>query len=94
MQFRSQPKNMLKEDFDDFEAKTAILNFANHVEIVSAVDEAIKCNRTHRQQTTIDDQGCRGHFVLAKIDDRTITISTRQQGIERVAFQCRSLTAQ
>lgn len=83
-------ENMLKEDFDDFEAKTAILNFAKPYQdgvVIAAVDEAIKCNRTLMSQAAdllLTIKGVEASFVLAKIDDRTIAISARSKGVINV----------
>lgn len=80
-----EAENMLKEDFDDFEAKTAIMNCAEQFMggmVIAAVREKT-CNRTLMSQaadTLLGIKGVEASFVVASIGNNKVAISARSKG--------------
>lgn len=83
-------ENMLKEDFEDFEAKTAIMKFAQRYAgtmIIAAVDTGTTCNRTLMSQAAdslLNIKGVEASYVVAPIEGNKVAISCRSKGIVNV----------
>lgn len=79
-------ENMLKEDFNDFEAKTTIMKFANkyHDDIIIApVDNGDTTNRTLMSQAAdalLNIKSMEASFVIGKMKDGSIAVSARSKG--------------
>lgn len=83
-------ENMLKENFDDFEAKTKILKYAVNYHknmIVAVVKEKSSFSRTIISQVAdslLNIKKVEASFVLARIDDETYGITARSKGVVNV----------
>lgn len=81
-----QAENMLKEDFEDFEAKTSIMKYAQlyHENIIIApVDSHKEINRTLMSQAAdalLNIKGVEASFVIANIDNERVAVSARSKG--------------
>lgn len=79
-------ENMLKEDFDDFEAKTSIMKYAQLYKegiILAPVNENEVCNRTLMSQaadTLLGIKGVEASFVIANIGNEIAAVSARSKG--------------
>ncbi|MEG0469351.1 MAG: DHHA1 domain-containing protein [Longicatena sp.] len=79
-------ENMLKEDFDDFEAKTAIMKYArryNNGLIIAAVSGNERCNRTLMSQaadTLLSIKDVEASFVISALKEGSIAVSARSKG--------------
>lgn len=83
-------ENLLKEEFVDFEAKTAIMKYAKRYAngmIIAAVSEQQSCNRTLMSQAAdmlLNIKDVEASFVIANIGDGKIAISARSKGVANV----------
>ncbi|MEG0330054.1 MAG: DHH family phosphoesterase [Longicatena sp.] len=83
-------ENMLKDDFEDFEAKTAIMKYAVKYRdsfIIAAVDSNESCTRTLMSQAAdslLNIKGVEASFVIANIGDNKIAVSSRSKGVVNV----------
>lgn len=83
-------ENLLKEDFEDFEAKTAIMKFATQYAngmVIAAVDHQTHCNRTLMSQAAdalLNIKGVEASFVIANVGNNKIAISARSRGTVNV----------
>lgn len=79
-------ENMLKEDYDDFEAKTAIMNWSEKYQgnmIIAAVDDNTIEDRTLMSQAAdslLNIKGIEASFVIANIADNKVAVSARSKG--------------
>lgn len=79
-------ENLLKEDFDEFEAKTAIMKYARRYAgglLIAAVDEKTICTRTLMSQaadTLLGIKDVEASFVVANIGNGKVAISARSKG--------------
>lgn len=85
-----EAENMLKEDFDDFEAKTSIMKYAKRYAgglVIAAVNDQRACNRTLMSQaadTLLGIKGVEASFVVADIGNGKTAISARSKGTVNV----------
>lgn len=85
-----EAENMLKETFEDFEAKTNILKFAKAYKkniIISAVNDTNIITRTLMSQSAdalLNVKGIDASFVIAKTSENAVAISARSKGIINV----------
>lgn len=85
-----EAENMLKETFEDFEAKTNILKFAKAYKkniIISAVNDTNVITRTLMSQSAdalLNVKGIDASFVIAKTSENAVAISARSKGIINV----------
>lgn len=85
-----EAENMLKETFEDFEAKTNILKFAQaygHNMIISAVEHTEIISRTLMSQSAdalLNVKGIEASFVIAKTAENSVAISARSKGVINV----------
>lgn len=85
-----EAENMLKETFEDFEAKTNILKFAQAYHdtiIISAVEETKVVSRTLMSQSAdalLNVKGMEASFVIARTADNSVGISARSKGLINV----------
>ena len=83
-------ENMLKEDFDDFEAKTSIMKYAQKYAgnmIIAAVDNRKTTNRTLMSQAAdslLNIKGIEASFVIGNIEDGRVAVSARSKGVVNV----------
>lgn len=86
----AKAENMLKEDYDDFEAKTAIMNWSEKYQgnmIIAAVNDNTVEDRTLMSQAAdalLNIKGIEASFVVANIKDDKVAISARSKGIINV----------
>lgn len=83
-------ENMLKENFDDFEAKTSIMKYAQKYAgnmIIAAVDNRKTVNRTLMSQAAdslLNIKGIEASFVIGNIEDGRVAVSARSKGVVNV----------
>ncbi len=83
-------ENMLKETFDEFEAKTNILKYSEEYKgnmVISAVDDEHILNRTLMAQSAdslLNIKGIEASFVIAKTASDMVNVSARSKGIVNV----------
>lgn len=83
-------ENLLKESFEEFEAKTNILKFSERYEddiIISAVSDDNIMTRTLMSQSAdslLNIKGVEASFVISKISDTSVAISARSKGVVNV----------
>ncbi len=83
-------ENMLKESFEEFEAKTNILKYSEEYKgnmVISAVDDAHILTRTLMAQSAdslLNIKGIEASFVIAKTADDMVNVSARSKGIVNV----------
>jgi cyclic-di-AMP phosphodiesterase len=79
-------ENMLKEDYDDFEAKTSIMNWSEKYRgnmIIAAVNDNTIEDRTMMSQAAdslLNIKGIEASFVIANIKDNKVAVSARSKG--------------
>ena len=79
-------ENLLKEDFGDFEAKTAIMKYARQYAqgiIIAAVDNNRVVNRTLMSQVAdslLNIKDMEASFVIGNIEDGRVAVSARSKG--------------
>ena len=79
-------ENMLKEDYDDFEAKTSIMNWSEKYRgnmIIAAVNDNTIEDRTMMSQAAdslLNIKGVEASFVIANIKDNKVAVSARSKG--------------
>lgn len=82
-------ENLLKEDFQDFEAKTAIMKYAKQYKegiVIAAVDHGF-ANRTLMSQAAdglLNIKDMEASFVIASIEDGRVAVSARSKGVINV----------
>ena len=79
-------ENMLKEDYDDFEVKTSIMNWSEKYRgnmIIAAVNDNTIEDRTMMSQAAdslLNIKGIEASFVIANIKDNKVAVSARSKG--------------
>ncbi len=85
-----EAENLLKENFEDFEAKTTIMKYGKLVfgnMIVAAVDSPEIMSRTTMSQVAdylLTIKGIEASFVIAKTAENTVAASARSRGVVNV----------
>lgn len=82
-------ENMLKENFDDFEAKTMIMKFAKkyHDDMIIAAVNHHETNRTLMSQAAdllLNIKGMEACFVIGRMKDGRVAVSARSKGVINV----------
>lgn len=83
-------EDLLREDFQEFEAKTSIMNFSQRYRetmIIAAVDNDGIEDRTLMSQAAdslLNIKGIEASFVIANIKDGKVAISARSKGVINV----------
>lgn len=83
-------EDLLREDYDEFEAKTSIMNWSTRYQdtmIIAAVDNDHTEDRTLMSQaadTLLNIKGIEASFVIANIKDGRVAISARSKGVINV----------
>lgn len=79
-------ENMLKEEFEDFEAKTNVMKFSKKYvgnTIIAAVNNSQVITRTLMSQAAdglLDIKGIEASFVIANVHENKVAISARSKG--------------